>query len=275
MARLSTFLSDRQKIILNYWLRFGRLPNLKHPTTYTEKIQARKLYDRDPRLPLYSDKVLVKDFVSKTLGDAWVIPTLYSGPHLPPRSERTWKLPYVIKANHGSGWNIFVRDEADRDWDKIEKQVEGWLGKRYGVDLGEWLYSQIEPQVLVEPFISPTHQSPADYKFFVFDGVPYCIQVDIDRETAHKRIFYDTSWNKMDVVYVYPHGNKPVARPASLDRMLDAAAKLGKGFPFVRVDLYEVAGKPYFGEMTFYPTSGIEKLEPASFDKLLGEKWKP
>jgi TupA-like ATPgrasp len=267
-------LSDKQKILLRYWIRFGRFPDLKNPVTYTEKIQARKLYNRDPRLPLCADKVLVKDFVSQKLGAEWVIPTLFNGPHLPPRSERTWGMPFVIKANNGSGWNIFVRNEAERDWKKIEKKIECWLGKKYGLDLGEWHYSEIKPQVLVEPFISGNNRAPSDYKIFVFEGVPACIQMDIDREKNHKRVFFDTAWNKLNVFYVYPHETQPIPKPASLDKMLKAAAILGKDFSFVRVDFYEIGERPYFGEMTFYPTSGFEKFDPPDFDKALGEMWK-
>src|SRR6058998_752106 len=118
--RLLAGLPLRMAVSLAYAAGHGTLPHLGNPTTFTEKIQYRKLYDRDARLPRLADKVRVKAYVEAKLGEAWVVPTLWHGRRLPPASERTWPVPFVIKANNGSATNYFVRSESDKDWPRIE-----------------------------------------------------------------------------------------------------------------------------------------------------------
>jgi hypothetical protein len=259
-----------------FWRAFHRLPNLIAPKALSEKIQWRKIWDRDPRLPVRSDKILVKDFVRAKLGDEWLIPTIWSGKDLPPREERNWALPFVIKLNSGSGWNIFVRSEAERNWAKIERRCANWMGQRFGHHLGEWLYSKIEPRILVEPFISHDRMLPWDYKLWVFRGKVEFIHVDTDRETAPKRAFFDRDWKPLPFAIDldgHPRELREIPRPASLEKMIAAAETLAEDLPFVRIDLYEVDGQPRFGEMTFYPRSGFGKFDPPEYDRIIGALW--
>ena len=130
------------------------------------------------------------------------------------------------------------------------------------------------PQILVEPFMSMDKSVPTDYKFYVFHGEPKYIQVDTDRECGHRMVFFDAKWSKAPFVISYPNESRPVARPKSLEQMLDAAARLGRDFSFVRVDFYEIDGKPYIGELTFFPGSGGGKFIPSEYDEILGSHWK-
>jgi hypothetical protein len=256
------------------FLRYQRrLPHFRNPRSFTEKVQYRKLHDRNPMLPLYADKVKAKALVAETLGSEWVIPTLWSGTALPPRNERHWPMPYVIKANHGCEMNIFVRSAADQNWDEIESKVNEWLSIRYYNKVRhEWLYSQIQPQILVEPFIGALEELPTDFKFFVLNGRAEYIQVDTGRksEHLHRRAFYDRNWNKQPFTLKYPLDESVLPKPVSLERMIAAAELLAKDTPFVRVDFYEVGGNPLFGEMTFYPSSGLAAFHPFEYDQLLG-----
>src|SRR5829696_8190223 len=118
-------------IRIQYFIRFRRILNLKKPVTYTEKIQFRKLNERDPRMPNLVDKIRVKSFVKEQLREDWIVPTLWSGKELPEQSQRNWPLPYVIKASHGCGWNIFVLRPEDQNWYLIEKTCEKWSTSRY------------------------------------------------------------------------------------------------------------------------------------------------
>jgi hypothetical protein len=260
-----------------YWRAFHRPLNLISPKTLTEKIQLRKIMDRDPRLPLRADKLLVKDFVRSKLGEAWVIPTIWSDKQLPPREERNWPVPFVVKMNNGSGWNIFVRSEAERDWDKIENNYNNWRNETFGHYLGEWLYSKIDPQVFVEPFIGSAETLPFDYKLWVFGGKVEFIHVDTDRETSPKRAFFDRNWNRLPfAIDLERHALelRDIPRPQSLEAMIAGAEALAEDLPFVRVDLYEIGGQPTFGEMTFYPGSGVGHVHPPEFDKIIGALWK-
>src|SRR5262245_55719855 len=162
--RLLSQLSPRMAISLSYLVGHGALPRLDNPKTFTEKIQFRKLQERDERLPRLADKVLVKAYVEEKLGPAWVIPTLWHGPSLPPLAERTWPMPFVIKANNGSATNYFVHREADKDWRKIEPLCERWMAAPNRAPLGEWAYLQVTPQILIEPFVGIGNLLPWDYK---------------------------------------------------------------------------------------------------------------
>lgn len=251
----------------------GRFPNLFSPQTFNEKITYRKLFERDPRMPRLADKVLVKEHVASLMGPEWVIPTLWSGSRLPPRSERDWPLPYAIKARHGCGWNIFVHSREDEDWDAIERTTEKWLRRVYGIRGREWLYSEIEPGLLVEPFMGEQGVTPPDYKFFVFGGQTKYIQVDLARFGDHRQFFYDTDWRRQEFTYACPYSQEEIPRPKILNDMIEAADRLGDDFPFVRIDMYEIHGRPYFGEYTFYPNGGRIEFKPASVELELGRAW--
>jgi hypothetical protein len=259
---------------IQYRRAFGRFPNLRAPETFNEKIQRRKVEDRDPRLPLRADKVLVKDFVREKLGDTWVIPTVWHGTRLPPMAERDWPVPFVVKANHGSMWNHFVRSEADLDWPAIERRCEAWMARRYGVSAGEWQYAAIRPQILVEPYIGALEHLPIDYKLWVFHGRAEFVQVDIGRETEHKRSFFDRQWRRLPFALGYPPETREVPPPASLSEMIRAAEALVEDLPFVRVDFYEIENRPLFGEMTFCPASGWQHFSPPEWDAKIGALWR-
>jgi TupA-like ATPgrasp len=270
LRRLPVPLSVR----LEFLLFHRRLGKFKQPRTFNEKIMHRKLYDRDPRLAALCDKVQVKDYAAKVLGEGWVIPNIWAGEELPPRSNRNWPIPYVLKASHGSGWNIFVRSPQDEDWDKIEPTAEEWLRRDFGREMREWSYTQIKPRrLLVEPFMGIGETAPPDYKLFVFGGHTALVQVDLDRLQTHRQFFYDTNWRKQAVHYAASFDPGEVEPPQSLEKMIWAAERLAADFSFVRVDFYEIEGKPYLGELTFYPNSGQIPFKPPSVEQELGTLW--
>lgn len=257
-----------------YLKHHGRVPDLRFPKTFTEKIQYRKLFEHDQRFPILSDKIRVKDEIAARLGSDWIIPTLWYGDRLPDRAARTWQCPYVIKASHGSGCNYFVVSPEDADWTAVEPVVERWLSSVYGSSLGEWLYSQIAPRVLVEPYL----EIATEYKLYVFGGRVHYIHVvtgggRAKRDQRRCRC-YDRHWTVQPFTYAhYQHPTYDIAAPTSLREMIAAAEALGRDFSFVRVDLYEINEKPLFGEMTFYPSSGFDAFEPQCFDQVFGDLW--
>ena len=258
---------------LEFYLYHHRLPHLNPPVTFSEKVVHRKMVDRDPRMPRLSDKILAKEYISETLGKEWIIPNLWTGEKLPPRSQRNWPIPFVLKATHGSGWNVFVRSENELDWDRIEPFTDRWLRSTHAPRAKEWLYTQIRPRLLVEPFVGRGDVSPPDYKFHVFAGRTVCIQVDLDRYQSHRQLFYDPEWKRLPYWYVCPFDEGHVDPPKSLPEMLRAAELLGRDFPYVRVDLYEIDGRPMFGELTFYPNSGQVSFKPESVELEFGRLW--
>ncbi len=257
------------------FIRFHRRwPRFASPRSFSEKVQHRKLFERDDRFTRLADKVEVKEYVAEKLGAGFVIPTLWQGTRLPPVENRDWPVPFVIKANHGSGWNAFVWNEQDRNWPDIERLCEEWLGSRMPRYLHETWYERIEPRLLVEPLIHhPAQSSLIDYKFFVFSGKAQLVQIDTGRHTRHKRAFYDCDWKRQDLSLKYPEDKSLLDKPRHFDEMRRAAEIIGADFPFARVDFYDLPDGPRFGEITFAPGSGLERFSPASFDRKLGKFW--
>jgi len=251
--------------------RHGRWPDLHSPKTFNEKVLYFKLHERNPLLPTLIDKILVKDWVRKKLGDSWVTPTLWWGKELPDRSQRNWPMPYVIKANHGSKWNVFVFDRVS-DWAGIEADCKTWVTSRWHPELHEWAYGLIDPNLLVEPY-NGTRANPApDCKFYVFGGRVELVHVDIDRFTGHTRKYFDRNWVPQNIQSEFPNDERDLPAPPHLKEMIEGAEELGKGFAFARVDLYD-CGRPLFGEMTFYHGSGLCTFNPVSTDLTLGALW--
>jgi len=256
----------RLRIAITYLWRHYRLADLEKPRRFTEFVQHRKLFDRDPRLPVCSDKIAAKTYVADRLGGDWITPTLWQGDVLP--EEPAWPLPLVVKSRHGCNQRAFVRSSLD-DWGAVRRSSRSWMARPYGLWLDEWLYRDIPRGLLVEPFIGPDGQLPIDYKLYVFAGKVACIQVHLERERRHRWMLFDRQWRRLSS----PTRDADPARPGSLARMIEAAEILGQGFDFVRVDFYEIAGTPRFGEMTFYPGSGLDPFDPPEIDLMLGQLW--
>lgn len=252
-----------------YRWRTGRWPK-SPPRGFTEKVYASKLKPPSPRMVRLSDKISAKEAVEEELGAGWVVPTLFKGEQLPPVDKRNWQLPFVIKASHGSSWNIFVREEPD--WPAIERRLARWLSRRAYRFRGETHYRQLQPRVIIEPLLGGT-EPPADYKIFLFGGRAEFVQVDTGRYTDHRRTFYDRDWQRLPFSCTYSCAEDLIPAPQSLNQMLQAAEKLAAGFPFLRVDFYDVAGHAYFGEATFFPGAGAEPFSPAEYEKSIGDMW--
>ena len=254
------------RIALCYLARHQRLVSFENPKTFTELVQRRKLTGRDARMAILADKVAVKTFVAATLGAEWITPTLWQGTDLP--SSPDWPLPFVVKSRHGCNQNAFFRDSV-ANWPKVRLCARRWMKQSYGKLLDEWLYTKIPRGILVEPFIGECDAVPVDYKIYTFGGSATYVQVHLDRENDHRWMLFDRNWLRVSA----PTNDPDPKPPASLTNMLDAAEKLGSGFDFVRCDFYEVSGKPLFGEMTFYPGSGLDKFSPVSLDMVMGSHW--
>lgn len=254
------------RINLTYLWRHGQLPDLENPKSFTELVQLRKMNDRDARMPILADKVAVKKVVAERIGSEWVIPTLWHGEELPSKPE--WPLPFVLKARHGCNQSTFVHTEP-ANWERIRRKAARWLSKEYGFWLDEWLYSQIPRGLIAEPFVGNGRILPVDYKFYVFGGRVEFVQVHLDRGGRHRWMLFDRNWQRVSS----PTADPDMVPPANLTKMIEAAEELGRTFDFVRVDLYEIDSKPMFGEMTFYPGSGLDRFDPVSLDRVIGAYW--
>lgn len=256
---------------IQYLWAHRRWLDLRRPARFTEKIQLFKLDRSLEAHGEWVDKVRVKARVAAILGDEWIIPTLWHGPVLPPRPERTWPTPYLIKANHGSGLNVHVNSDADKDWARIEETFARWLRTAWLPYLREDQYLGYARQMLVEPRIGGP-VSLVDYKFWVFGGRVEYVQLEVDRLSALKMTVFDRDWRRQR----FNFGGRPQVpaegggRPEHFFEMRDAAERLGRHFPFARVDLYDLPDGPKFGEITLIPGSGHKPFTPDEYDVRLG-----
>jgi hypothetical protein len=263
-------LPDRFAIGLDYMRVFGVWPNLANPRRFSEKMQHLKLEGRDPRMPELVDKVRVKDFVARMLGEQWLIPTLWHGPRVSERVLRGVSKPAVVKANHSSAQTLFLH--ANSDFNEAARKANSWLNYDHHVVHREWAYGEVQREILIEPFIGE-QVAPDDYKFWVFDGEVRLVQLDQGRFKRHTRQFYTPGWRRLDLRLNYPDTPANAPAPSHLAEMLHAAQVLAEGFRFVRVDMYDTPKGPLFGEMTFAPEAGLCRFHPRDFDAKLGESW--
>ena len=258
-----------------YCRRTGRSLDWNHLVTYNEKMQWAKLYDKDPRKTEYSDKYKVREFVEKTIGSEYLIP-LY-GVYKKFDDIKFDELPkeFVLKTNNGSNTNIIVKDKEKLNLVEAKKKFTRWLHTDYSLISGfELHYRDIQPLIIAEKLIG-NGKDLWDYKFLCFSGKVYYVWVDIGRFSEHKRNVYDLEWNLQPWnQYNYGNFDGKIEKPKNFDKMVELATKLAQGFAHVRVDLYNVDGEIYFGEMTFTNGSGFEPIIPEKYNQMLGNLWK-
>ena len=269
------FVPDATMLKLQYWIKTGRSLNLKNPRRYTEKLQWYKLHYRNPIMRRCVDKYEVRGYVAEKGLDEILVP-LYG--KYRSVEEIDWNaLPdsFVIKSTNGSGGlNVALcRDKKELDVAKLKKSLVGQkIASRTGGR--EWAYYGLEHGIVVEELLVNEENPEAgvnDYKIFCYNGKPRYIIVDVDRYIGHKRNFYDENWNRIEAASDCPPAESDVPKPKNFDKMLEIAAKLSEGFPYLRVDLYNLDGKIYFGELTFYPWSGYVQFDPDELDFKFGE----
>ncbi len=267
---LYLFISDKRYVIYRFKKAFGRKPDLRNPSTFNEKLNWLRLYGDHERWNMCADKYRVREFVRQRIGERYLIPLL----GVYDKGENVdWEvLPtsFVLKANHGSGWNIICTNKEQLDKKETVCRLNGYLRRDYYIVGREIQYKGIVPKIVCEQFIGTNDVVPEDYKFFCFHGEPYFIQIDEGRQSKHTRVIYDRDWNLLPMEYGFPKGEAR-ERPEQLDEMLEIAAKLAEGEVFVRVDLYIVGERIYFGEMTYTPENATGRFSPNSCDEEWGK----
>lgn len=248
---------------------FGREPDLEHPKYFCEKLHCLKLreYYNNPLVTACIDKYEVKNYM-RCIGKEEMCPKLYGVYEKP--DEINWnKLPgqFVVKCTHGCGYNIICRNKKRFHTKQAEKQLKRWLREDYWTKYAETQYRFIKKRIIIEEYLG---DDLITYRFCCFHGKPRMIYV-MTEEGNNYIDYFDTDWNKLDCKWIgWEDHPKPLKKPDELGKMLDAAAMLSRGFPFVRVDLYNRNGKIYLSEFTFLPAGGIMKFEKKSTARLLG-----
>lgn len=274
---LGAALDEKKKIeILSeaFNRRVGYPLNLEDPKTMNEKIMWMKLYYQDPEITQCADKFTVKDYVTEHVGAQYTVPTITSWSD--PDEIDFDALPdqFVLKVNWSSGYYIIVRDKSTLDIEKAKTKLRKWLkpDRNSYYQYFNWAYKYMKPAIYAEEFLDTGDAQPDDFKFYCCNGEPKFALVVTGRGTENQtRSFVDMDWKVMPFGRQGMEIAEKVTKPKCLDDMMRLCRILSAKFPFVRVDFYEVDGRIYVGEMTFYPGGGLLPFDPPEWDAILGD----
>ena len=273
---IGRLLPDVIYLKIKFRLLVGTMLNLKNPRTFNEKMQWLKLYNRKPEYTVLVDKYKVRDYIARELGEEYLIPLLGVWDKAEDIDFDTLPDKFVLKCNHNSGLGMCIcKDKSKLDTKKVKAELKKGLKQNYYMHGREWPYKNVERKIICEKYMEDESRSELkDYKLWCFGGKVEVVLTCAERfsETGLKENFYDPEWNLLDMRRpAHANTDYPIAKPQCLDKMIAFAEQLSKGFPFLRVDFYEVDKKLYFGELTFFPATGMENFEPTEWDRKLGD----
>ena len=272
MKGVLCMISPKLTTKLMFYYNFKKKLNLEEPKDINEKLQWLKLntYYNNPIITQCVDKLRVRDYLDER-GFGSILPKLIGGGYIDAEEVRKhWnEYPgsFVIKCNHGCGYNILVKNKASENINDIVYQLNEWMDEAFWKIYCETQYRFVPHNILVEEYLGDDIKT---YKFYCFNGEPRVCYVSSNGESVDGKQgvkdlyldYFDLDWNWLDIT-LYPHLHKQeIERPKNFEGMKDIARELSKPFPFVRVDLYNIDGEIKFSELTFIPTGGNMKLKP-------------
>lgn len=266
-------LNDKSFLKVKYKQRIKQRLNLDNPQTFNEKLQWLKLYDRKPEYTNMVDKYEVKKYIASIIGEEYIIPTLGVWDNFEDIDFDKLPNKFVLKCTHDSGGLVICEDKSKLDKKESSKKINKSLKRNYYYHAREWPYKNVKPRIIAEKFIEDKKSKDLkDYKFMCFNGKVKCSFVCSNRNSDNglNVDFFDLDWNRMPFERHYPKSKLDIPKPENYDLMIELSEKLAKDLPFVRADFYEVDGKVYFGELTFFPGAGFEEFTPESWDYTLG-----
>ncbi|MCH8565354.1 hypothetical protein LTH96_06420 [Nesterenkonia sp. LB17] len=268
--RLLTPIPDPVLRQIMYRRKFGRWGNFKRPSRFTEFLTQRMLQDRSPEIAWTCDKRAMKDYAAERAPWINVPETLWHGTDLNQLDLSTLPDHWVIKPNHRSK-AVYMGDRSTTLAD-LRRVTKGWLLPYDRIAVGEWAYGQARRELIIEPRIGDGAPL-TDFKIFVFHGRARILHTDLDSFSGpFEEVFYDRDWEPLDITCELPRG-AVASRPKNFEDMIRAAETLGAGYDFMRVDLYNLDGELWFGELTPYPSGGMDLFTPESVDLQLGAWW--
>lgn len=265
------------RVLARYRRAHGRYPNILSPSRFTEKMQWRKLFDRDPFFEVLCDKLACRDHIEARLGPGLQPELLWKGEDPAAIPFERFVAPYVVKCTHGSGMNILVEDPGTVDRNSVRSRIARWQTYNHGARADEPGYANLTGRILVEAMLTePDGALPVEYKFLLFDGRVALIFLRINADAqSHANLFLRADWSPVAVRFDAPlHPGPLPARPDNLDAMLAMAERLGAGFDHIRIDFLVSRGKIHVGELTVYSFGGMVPADPDAFDLELGQAWR-
>ena len=267
--------TDETAVRLYYKKYAGRVLDLTHPVTFSEKLQWYKLHHRDPLMQKCADKVNVRDYViscnlSHILNEQYGVYNRVKDINID-----TLPKQFVLKSSHGSNQLIIVKDKSKMCWWQEKLLMRSWLQFHIAWGGREWVYEHLQRRIIAEKYLEDETGELQDFKFFCFNGKPTFVQLERGRYNGQNiRNFYDMEWNLLP----FGKGMPPntlihIPCPSQFEIMKEIAQTLSKPFQFVRVDLYQANNRVYFGELTFFPAGGLPNICPEKYDKIIGDYW--
>ena len=278
LANKGVYDNMQDEALLNrkYEAIFGKRLNLDNPQTFNEKLQWLKLYDRNPEYTIMVDKYKVRDYIKEKIGEEYLIPLI--GVWDNPDDIDFDALPdkFVLKCNHNSGLGMCIcKDKSKLNIENVKSELKKGLAQDYYLTGREWPYKNVPRKIIAEKYMTDTSDSSdfTDYKFFCFNGYVDCVMVCLERSSGDTKFyFFDSNWNlkRLNTRGKNAPDGFTISKPSQMDKMFEIAAKLSKGLPFVRIDLYQSNDHIYFGEITFFPDSGFDANLLPDTDKYFG-----
>lgn len=266
------FMRDETFIKWEYFSGMRKFPDLKSPKTYNEKLQWLKLNDKHSEYTIMVDKYEAKEYVKKIIGKEYIIPTLGVWDNFDEIDFDKLPNQFVLKTTHDSGGIVVCKDKTKLDLNVARKKLEKSLQHNFFYEHREYPYKDVKPRIIAEKFmVDESGTELKDYKFFCFDGIVKMLFVATDRPFDTRFDFYDMDFKHLPFKQGHPLATKEIRKPNGFEEMKRIASTLSKGIPHVRVDLYDINGKIYFGELTFFHFSGNVPFEPKEWDYKIGE----
>lgn len=272
--QISFLIPDEPYLKMKFKGAMGKKLDLQNPQSYNEKLQWLKLYDRNPAYTGMVDKYEVKGYVAEKIGSEYVVPTLGVWERVEDIDFAALPNQFVLKCTHDSGGLVICRDKTQLDISQAKRKLSKALKSRFYHMGREWPYKNVKPRILAEPYLEDKATGELrDYKFFCFDGEAKAMFVATERQKKGEEVkfdFFNMDFERLDLRQGHPNAKQPVSKPETFAQMRELAEQLSAGIPHVRVDFYEVDGKNYFGELTFFHFNGMVPFEPEEWDYTFG-----
>lgn len=262
---------DELYLRLRFFCFFGYLPNLKNPNTFNEKLNWLKLHYHNPVMPILADKYAVKDYVTDKIGKDYVVPCYGVWEHFDDIEFNSLPKRFILKTTGDSGGTYVCHDKSNINLQKARDILERGIAKNYYYYGREWAYKEIKPRIIAEYLLDDNSgHELTDYKFWCFDGNPLIMYITNKGSTIYEN-FYDMDFKPMNINHGFPRKTPEFDKPVDFEEMKSLARKLSKDLPFVRVDFFDVDGKVYFGEYTFYDWGGLQPFLSKEDDLNVGQ----
>ena len=268
------WVDDETYLKIAFRISLGRRLNLENPKTYSEKLQWLKLHYRKSDLTAWVDKYEAKELAKQLIGEKYIIPTIGVWNRFDEIDFNKLPTQFVLKCTHDSGGIIICKEKNKFDKVKARTKLNKCLKHNFYWGLREWPYKDISPKIIAEPYMEDVKTKELrDYKFFCFDGDVKALFIATNRgkKEETKFDFFDASFHHLPLKNGHPNADVIPERPKKFEEMKEIASILSKGFPEVRVDLYECNGDVFFGELTFFHWSGLMPYDPEEWDYRFGE----